>query len=129
MTVGTRKARANHSDFDFPPSVSVKTAELEHISSLTAAFSGQDAIIEAFNPAAAPLQINVIEAALQSGVKHIITPDFSSDTFHPNAPELKIFEPKIVAQRLLEENLKGSGIRWTAIVTGPFLDWGGLTLE
>ena len=48
---------------------------------------------------------------MQSGVKHIITPTFSGDTFHVNAPELKIFEPQIEAQRLLEESLRGSGIR------------------
>jgi hypothetical protein len=61
---------------------------------------------------------------MQSGVKHIITPVFSNDTFNVNAPELKIFEPKIEAQRLLEDNLRGSGIRWTAAITGPFFDWG-----
>ena len=48
---------------------------------------------------------------------------FSSDTFHVNAPELKIFELKIEAQRLLEESLRGSAITWTAVITGPFIDW------
>jgi hypothetical protein len=60
-------------------------------------FAGQGAIAEAFNPVAARFQINVVEATMQSGVKHIITPDFSSDTFHVNAPELKIFKPKTEA--------------------------------
>jgi hypothetical protein len=46
-----------------------------------------------------------------------------------NAPELKIFEPKIEAQRLLEESLRGSGIRWTGIITGPFFDWGKCEVE
>jgi uncharacterized protein YbjT (DUF2867 family) len=123
VTVGTRHVREG-ADSKFPPSVSVKAVDLEHISSLATAFAGQDAIVEAFNPTAARFQINVVRAAMQSGVKHIITPDFSSDTFHVNAPELKIFEPKIKAQRLLEESLSGSGIRWTALITGPFFDWG-----
>ena len=123
VTVGTRHVRED-TDSKFPPSVSVKIADPERTSSLTTAFAGQDAIVEAFNPTAARFQINVVEAAMQRGVKHIITPDFGSDTFHVNAPELKIFEPKIEAQRLLEESLRGSGIRWTAVITGPFFDWG-----
>jgi uncharacterized protein YbjT (DUF2867 family) len=119
VTVGTRHVWEDV-DSKFPPSVSVKTVDLEHISSLATAFAGQDAIVEAFNPTAARFQINVVRAAMQSGVKHIITPDFSGDTFHVNAPELKIFEPKIEAQRLLEESLSGSsisGCKWIGYPT------------
>jgi putative NADH-flavin reductase len=126
VTVGTRQPLTNNpvSTYNLANSVTIKTADLGNFSSLVAAFAGQDAVVEAFNPIAANFQVNVVEAALQSSVKHIITPDFGSDTVHENAKELRIFEPKVKAQKVLEESLKGSGIRWTAIIPGPFFDWG-----
>ncbi|KAF4462269.1 oxidoreductase [Fusarium albosuccineum] len=103
-----------------------KTANYTDENSLVAAFDGQDALIEAFNPAAAAHQSLIVQAALEAGVKHIITPDFSSDTFHPRAGEVLVFEPKIVAQRELERIVAASGdsLSWTAIVIGPWYDWG-----
>lgn len=123
VTVGTRRASPNHSasDSSFPSSVSIQTLELDDVSSLAAVFSGQDAVAEAFSPYQARFKVNVVKAAIQSKVKHIITPEFSSDIFHKNAMELLIFQPKIEAQTLLEDGLRWSGIRWTAIITGPFL--------
>ncbi|KAJ3535427.1 hypothetical protein NM208_g7138 [Fusarium decemcellulare] len=105
---------------------SPKTANYTDEDSLVAAFEGQDALIEAFNPAAAAHQSLIVQAALEAGVKHIMTPDFSSDTFHPRAGEVLVFEPKIVAQRELERIVAASGdsLSWTAIVIGPWYDWG-----
>lgn len=92
--------------------------------SLKNAFRGQDAVIEAFNPNAAMFQEQIVQAAIDAGVQHLITPDFSSDTFNQNVEELLIFEPKLKAQRLLESAAERHGLNWTAIITGPFFDWG-----
>jgi hypothetical protein len=92
--------------------------------SLKNAFHDQDAIIEAFNPNVAIFQEQIVQAAIDAGVQHLITPDFSSDTFNENVEELLIFEPKLKAQRLLESAAEKHGINWTAIITGPFFDWG-----
>ncbi|PYI02434.1 NAD(P)-binding protein [Aspergillus sclerotiicarbonarius CBS 121057] len=93
--------------------------------SLKQAFLNQHVIIEAFNPSTAIHQDRIINAAIEtSTIKHIITPDFSSDTFHQNAGELLIFEPKIKAQRVLEDLVgQRNDLHWTAIITGPFFDW------
>jgi uncharacterized protein YbjT (DUF2867 family) len=108
----------------FPSSVSIQAADLSSIDSLKIAFNDKDAVVEAFNPAGTRYQADIVDAALQCGIKHIITPDFSSDTFNAHADELKIFAPKLEAQRLLEEKVKGSEMKWTAIMTGSFFDWG-----
>lgn len=104
--------------FNYPDVIS-KTASYDNLQSLIAALQDQDAIIEAFNPAAAASQALIVTAALASKVSHIITPDFSSDTFNEHVNELQIFQPKREAQQVLEN----SGISWTAIIVGPWYDW------
>ena len=98
--------------------------DYESSSALKAAFTNQHAIVEAFNPSVTAYQETILQAAVEAGVQHIITPDFSSDTFAENVDELKIFEPKLKAQAILESFAKNHGIAWTAIITGPFFDWG-----
>lgn len=105
--------------------MAVKSADYTDVKSLTAALQGQHALVEAFNPAAAVHQRVVIQAALAAGISHIITPDFSGDTFSDHVDEILIFEPKRSAQRELENIVAASGSRlsWTAIVVGPWYDW------
>ncbi|RAH50443.1 uncharacterized protein BO95DRAFT_510539 [Aspergillus brunneoviolaceus CBS 621.78] len=82
----------NEVDYEFP-------------ASLTQALADQHAIVEAFNPSATIHQERIVRAALAApSVQRLITPDFSSDTFHPHA--------------------NGSTAYWTALITGPFFDWG-----
>jgi hypothetical protein len=81
-------------------------------------------VIEAFNPSAASLQPVIVDAALEAGVKHLITPDFACDTFNKDAGDLLIYDVKREAQRELESRIKGTGLRWTAIITGGWYDWG-----
>ncbi|KAE9376193.1 NAD(P)-binding protein [Stipitochalara longipes BDJ] len=109
-----------------PPIISAhyKVADYDSISSLEAAFKDQDAVVESFNPAAAASQNNILAAAVAAGVKHIITPDFSSDTFNPHAAGLLIFEPKLKAQKELEAVAAEGKLTWTAIIPGAFYDWG-----
>ncbi|OZJ04496.1 hypothetical protein BZG36_02669 [Bifiguratus adelaidae] len=121
--VGHHHFRSATSGYSFPADVHVATASYDSPESLKQAFTGQDAIVEAFNPAAAAHQKNIVDAAIQAGVKHIITPDYSSDTFNENAPELHIFEPKIKAQKYLELQAALGSLRWIAIIVGPFYDW------
>lgn len=79
--------------------------DYEFPASLTQALADQHAIVEAFNPSATIHQERIVRAALAApSVQRLITPDFSSDTFHPHA--------------------NGSTLYWTALITGPFFDWG-----
>ncbi|KAH7243923.1 hypothetical protein NW759_016664 [Fusarium solani] len=109
---------------EYPHGVVKKTASYDDVADLTSALAGQDALVEAFNPAAATNQGAIVQAAIAAGVTHLITPDFSSDTFNPHADELFIFGPKRKAQRELEAAVSASGaITWTAIIVGAWYDW------
>ncbi|EFQ34464.1 uncharacterized protein GLRG_09608 [Colletotrichum graminicola M1.001] len=107
------------------PGVVVKTADYTDVAALTEAFSNHDAVVEAFNPAGATHQARILKAILAAGVRHITTPDFSGNTFHPNAKDIFIFNPKLAAQQELERVVAESDgkLTWTAIVTGPWYDW------
>ncbi|KAJ0307884.1 hypothetical protein COL516b_003856 [Colletotrichum fioriniae] len=108
-----------------PGGVQVRVSDYSNIKALTMALKGQDVIVEAFNPAAASYQTNILRAALAAGVGHIVTPDFSGNTFHPNAKEALIFGPKLTAQRELERIVAESNgsLSWTAFIIGPWYDW------
>ncbi|KAM0511832.1 hypothetical protein ACHAPE_009508 [Trichoderma viride] len=108
-----------------PPGISSKLADYNDRASLKDALQGQDAIIEAFNPSAAAMQHMIVQAAIDAGIVHLITPDFSCDTFNPNIPELMVFEPKIQAQAELERLVAASNgtLSWTAVILGPWYDW------
>ncbi|GJC89624.1 hypothetical protein ColLi_12462 [Colletotrichum liriopes] len=107
------------------PGVDIKRADYTDVAALTAAFKNHDAVVEAFNPAAAIYQTHILKAVVAAGVSHIITPDFSGNTFHPNAKEIIIFNPKLAAQQELEWVAAESQgkLMWTAIVSGPWYDW------
>ncbi|KAH6677950.1 hypothetical protein F5X68DRAFT_245794 [Plectosphaerella plurivora] len=110
---------------DLPREITVKKSEYTDVASLTIALEGQDALVEAFNPAAAIHQGPILEAALAAGVRHIVTPDFSSDTFNPNIHEALVFENKLKAQVALETVVAANPdkLSWTAIIVGPWYDW------
>lgn len=107
------------------PGVLTRVADYSNIAGMTAALQGHDALIEAFNPAAAAYQGLIVKAAIAAGVKHIITPDFSGDTFNTNIDEILIFDVKKRAQQQLEDTIVASSgnLSWTAIVVGPWYDW------
>lgn len=106
--------------------VATKIARYDDIEGLTAALQGQDAVIEAFNPAAAVNQGAIVRAALAAGVSHLITPDFSLDTFNQHIGEIFISKPKQKAQAELENLVAdcGGSLSWTAIMVGGWYDWG-----
>jgi hypothetical protein len=87
-------------------------------------FFGQDAVVKSFNPSSLSNHKLITDIAITSEIKHIIIPDFGSDTFNPYAAELEIFAPKLEAQKYLEVNAKRSNTKWTAVIVGPFYDWG-----
>ncbi|VUC22974.1 unnamed protein product [Clonostachys rosea] len=113
------------SEAAYPQDLAIKRVAYDDFDSLVAVLRGHHAIVEAFNPAAAHLQTTIVRAALTAGVAHVITPDFSSDTFNPQASELMIFEPKLKAQRELESLTSSPDcpLSWTAIITNPWYDW------
>ncbi|KAL7945377.1 NAD(P)-binding protein [Trichoderma barbatum] len=110
----------------YPDGVVIKQSSYNDLETLTEALKGQDALVEAFNPAAVEHQGIIVRAALAAGVRRLITPDFSTDTFATHAAEVRIFGLKQKAQKELEELISSPDciLSWTAIVSGAWFDWG-----
>lgn len=67
-------------------------------------------------------QKNIIDAAVEAGVKRFIPAEFGIDTSKEKAVEIMTFlrvKPQIINYlRSIEDK-----ITWTGIITGPFFDW------
>ena len=118
-------ASRSNSNPNIWPNVKSITIDYEDVLSVTEAFQGQDAVIEAFNPSATIHQSAIVQAAIAAGVSRLITPDFGPDTFNTHLKEVLIYEPKIQAQKALEDYSAqaGKSLSWTAIITGAWYDW------
>lgn len=94
------------------------------LDALTAAFKGQDAIIDL-----APLRDldqhkRAIDAAIATGVKRFIPPEFGSNTSEQRVVDaVPIFKGKTAVRDYLVSK-EGSGLTWTGVINGPFFDWG-----
>ncbi|PVH77371.1 isoflavone reductase [Cadophora sp. DSE1049] len=106
----------------FPTGVNVITSDFS-LASLTGAFKGQDAVISCMPIPALGDQAVVIEAAIAAGVKRFIPSEYGSDSSNPAViVAVPFFEGK---QKYLEYlKSKQDIITWTALITGPFFDWG-----
>ena len=120
VTVLTRHA-STHS---FPPSVKVSQVDYSSLDSLVSALRGQDAIVSTLATLALDRQLLLIDAAAAAGVRRFIPSEFGSDTTNPKTAALPIFKNKVAAQQMLRDKAAaGTGLSYTIIHTGPFLDW------
>jgi hypothetical protein len=91
---------------------------------LLPAFTGQDAVVSLVSPWACQIQKHIIDVAVKAGVKRFIPAEFGYDTTNANAvallPALQIRVDIVEYLRTQERN----GLTWTALITGPFFDWG-----
>lgn len=65
-------------------------------------------------------------------MQRFIPGDFGSDTLNPKAAALPAYQGKIEAQNHLKEKAEQTGMSYTIVCNGPFLDWGievGLLLD
>ncbi|KAI2631367.1 NAD(P)-binding protein [Hypomontagnella submonticulosa] len=108
----------------FPSNVVIKPVDYESLDSLTDALRGQDAVVSALNDAGITKQYNLIEAAIKAGVKRFIPSDFGSDTFNEKATRLPGYKRKVDIHHALEKAAANSSLTWTAVINGPWLDWG-----
>jgi hypothetical protein len=70
------------------------------------------------------LQKFLIEASVKAGVKRFIPSEFGSDTTNRKTAQLPVFGDKIAVQNLLKEKAASSGLTYSVLFTGPFLDYG-----
>ncbi|KAH9216247.1 isoflavone reductase, partial [Leptodontidium sp. 2 PMI_412] len=110
------------SSAQFPAGAKVIRSDFS-LASLTEVLKGQDAVISLMPIPAAGEQVTVIEAAIAAGVKRFIPSEFGSDNSNPAiVAAVPFFETKQKSLEFLKS--KQDAITWTAVITGPFFDWG-----
>lgn len=118
VTVLTR----SDSKATFPPNVKTVQSEYTH-DALASVFkaASADAVVSLVGDAS--VQTPLIDAAVTAGVKRFIPTEYGSDTSNPTVVKLvPILAPKSQTSEYL--GTKKDGISWTALITGPFFDWG-----
>ncbi|OBT68696.1 hypothetical protein VE03_01820 [Pseudogymnoascus sp. 23342-1-I1] len=120
VTVLTRHS----SNAQFPPSVRVIRVDYTSIPDLTAALTGQDAVVSALTTAAVETQVPLIEAAIAAGVQRFIPSEYSASIDNPKSATLPVYQPFIKVHQLLKR-VSGEHplFTYTLIRNGPFLDW------
>ncbi|KAK5705325.1 hypothetical protein LTR97_002443 [Elasticomyces elasticus] len=129
VTVFTRPS----STHKFPSNVQVLNVDYEDVAGLTKALKNQDALISTIGFGGAPLQKNLVDAAIAAGVKRFLPSEYGCDTENKRVKVLPIFPPKLEVVAYLEEKTKGTATSYTCVMTNAFLDWGlvnfGLLLD
>lgn len=109
------------------PRVQIKVVDYESVDSIVAALKGQDALVNTLGVGQIPgaVHLRLAEAAHTAGVQRYLPSEFGSDTANPLTSKLPVFGDKIaVVQRLKELTSKSTDFSYTAVITGPFFDWG-----
>ncbi|CAF1273488.1 unnamed protein product [Adineta steineri] len=108
----------------FPSNVKVVKVDYKDKNEIKKALTGQDVVVSAAGGSAVSdkLDLTLIEASVEAGVKWYIPSEFTADTNHPRFSSLPIIGGKLEAIELLKKHQ--SRIAHTLISTGGFLDWG-----
>ncbi|KAJ5616776.1 hypothetical protein N7537_001890 [Penicillium hordei] len=122
VTILTRQG----SDKTFDSRAHVAQVDYESLDSLKAALTGQDAVVSTLNVGAVPkpIHLRLIDAAVATGVKRFIPSEYGCDTTNPHTAKLPVFGDKIGVQEHLKNVAQQSGLSYSLLITGPFLDWG-----
>jgi uncharacterized protein YbjT (DUF2867 family) len=107
--------------------VQVQVVDYNSLDSLVTALKGQDAVVNTLSVGIVPqdIHLRLVEAAQAAGVQRFVPSEFGGDTSNPLTSQLPVFGDKVaVIQRLQEVSKQDSAFTWTAVVSGPFFDWG-----
>lgn len=107
----------------FPSGVKVIPVDYTSLPSLTAAMTGQDAVVSTLSMLAMSAQTLMIDAAIAAGVKRFIPSEFGSDTYNAKARPLPVYKGKVDVQEYLAAKAKTSSLTYTEIITAGFFDW------
>ena len=90
---------------------------------LTAAFEGQDVIVNAITSLSVSDQHRIIDAAVAAGVKRYVPSEFGLNNTDPRAAALSpVFREKGEVQRYLK-SLQSDTFTWTSFACGMWLKW------
>ena len=93
-------------------------------SELLEAFKDKDAVVSAISLSNVLQQLQLIDAAVQAGVKHFIPAEYGGNKEGARGKGEKI--PRHNEKETVIESLRTKekdGLTWTGIATGPFFDW------
>lgn len=83
----------------------------------------QDALIILINRDEAQSQINLIDAAITSGIPHVIPSAFGFTTTHPGMRESPVLEAKARMEDYLIQKAKEGRLTHTQVQNSAFFDW------
>ena len=90
---------------------------------LLEAFKNQDAVILTLGFVSFETNKKIIDASIKAGVKRLMPTEYGSDTANPQLVELiPVYQDKVNVTEYLKSQ-EAKGLTWTALVTGPFIDW------
>lgn len=113
------------SSASFSDLVTVRTADLSSVESVTAAFEGQDAVVSTVGAAGLPGQSILVEAAVAANVKRFLPSDFGSDIANPKTGVLPVFKFKTATHKALRDAAAAKpDFTYTLVCNNAFLDWG-----
>ncbi|KAJ5188321.1 hypothetical protein N7491_004645 [Penicillium cf. griseofulvum] len=104
----------------------IARVDYESLESLTAALAGNDVVVNTLGVGAIPrdIHLRLVDAAVAAGVKRFLPSEYGSNTTHPAIAKLPVFGDKIAVQEHLKNVSQQSGLSYTILINGPFLDWG-----
>ncbi|KAJ4245230.1 hypothetical protein NW762_014100 [Fusarium torreyae] len=108
----------------FPPAIQVTDVDYSSTEELTRALADQHALVSTVGAPGISGQLQLIDACIAAGVNRFIPSDFGVDLENPNAQKLPLFIPKARIHQYLVDKCNTTGISYTYIYTGSFLDWG-----
>lgn len=120
VTVLTRRS----STHQLPSSVTVVPVDYASLDSLTSALLGHDALVSTLSSTSIEQQLLLVSAAAQAGIQRFLPSEFGSNTPLAKIGALPAFQPKVAVQDALKKAAAATGMSYTVICTGPFLDWG-----
>uniref|UniRef100_A0A060SXI0 ARAD1A09614p n=1 Tax=Blastobotrys adeninivorans TaxID=409370 RepID=A0A060SXI0_BLAAD len=113
------------SNHTFDTRVKVAKVDYESLDSLKNAFSGQEVVVSTLGlRLPRDTHLRLVDAAVAAGVKRFIPSEYGCDTTNPNAAKLPVFGDKVAVQDHLKKASEQSGLSYSFLITGPFLDWG-----
>lgn len=116
--------RRHGSTSQYPAGTKVVDIDLASVEALTAALKGQDVVVALLGAPALGLQLGLIEASINAGVRRFIPSEFGSDISQPKNRNLLPFIEKVKVEDYLIEKAKTSSLSYSFVFTGAFLDWG-----
>lgn len=124
ITLLTRNLEKTNSAF---PGLKVVQVNYDSVDELTASIRNDagkhDALIILINRDEAQSQIHLIDAAIASGISHIIPSAFGFTTTHPGMRESPVLEAKARMEDYLIQKAKEGRLTYTQIQNSAFFDW------